>query len=136
MSQPRRQFLRLFGAAATLLALGQSRLVAAASEKGMADMDYSAFARRVGTGFKLARDGNPALELSLVKVVSLQSTKGYPDARRARAECFTLVLQSARRSALPEGIYDFSAADGTRFQAFMSPIRGDGLSYQVVFNRA
>ncbi|HEU4612082.1 MAG TPA: hypothetical protein VFS15_08395 [Kofleriaceae bacterium] len=134
MSQPRRQFLRLFGAAATLLALGKSGFAAAASASRPDDMDSSSFARLVGKDFKVAHDGLPSSELNLVKVVPLQSTKGYPDARRARAACFTLVFRSGQPSALPEGVYDFSAG-GSHFQAYMSPIRGDGLSYQVVFNR-
>ncbi|HEY6942976.1 DUF6916 family protein [Dokdonella sp.] len=134
MSQPRRQFLRLFGAAATMLALGKSAFVAAAAAGSLGDMDASSFARMVGAKFQLERDGAPSSELDLVKVVPLQSVKGYPDARRARAGCFTLVFRTAQPSALPEGIYDFSNS-GARFQAYMSPIRGDGLSYQVVFNR-
>ena len=139
MSQPRRQFLRLVGAAAALCALGESTLVAAAakgaSAKNLSEMDYSAFAQLVGKGFRLARDGKPALDLALAKVVPLESTKGYADERRARAQCFTLVFRSAERSALPQGIYDFSTSGVATFQAFISPILGDGRSYQVVFNR-
>jgi hypothetical protein len=140
MSQPRRQFLRLVGAAAALCALGESTLVAAAatkseSAKSLTEMGYSSFARLVGKGFRLARDGKPALDLALAKVVPLTNAKGYADERVARAQCFTLVFRSAGRSALPEGIYDFSVGGVAPFQAFMSPILGDGRSYQVVFNR-
>jgi hypothetical protein len=140
MSQPRRQFLRLFGAAAAMLALGESTLLAAASAKTssakhLSEMDYSSFAQLVGKGFRLARDGKPALDLALAKVVPLKSAKGYADERIARAQCFTLVFRSTERSALPEGIYDFSVSGVETFQAFISPILGDGRSYQVVFNR-
>ena len=138
MSQPRRQFLRLFGAAATLLALGDFPLLASAkgsSAKNLAEMDYSSFAQLVGSGFRLARDDKPALDLKLAKVVPLKSVKGYADERVARAQCFTLVFRSAQSSALPEGLYDFSTTGVATFQAYMSPILGDGHSYQVVFNR-
>jgi len=140
MSQPRRQFLRLFGVSAAMLALGETTLVAAASAKtssakSLSEMDYSSFAQLVGKGFRLARDGRPALDLALAKVVPLKNAKGYADERVARAQCFTLVFRSAERSALPEGIYDFSASGVSTFQAFISPILGDGRTYQVVFNR-
>jgi len=140
MSQPRRQFLRLLGASAAMLALGESNWVAAASAtpssaKNLSEMDYSSFAHLVGKGFRLARDGKPALDLALAKVVPLKTAKGYADERAARAQCFTLVFRSAERSSLPEGIYDFSASGVATFQAFISPILGDGRSYQVVFNR-
>jgi hypothetical protein len=140
MSQPRRQFLRLFGAAATLLALGEFAPAAAAAAKaspakGVAEMDYSAFAQLAGRGFRLTRDGKAMPDLKLAKVVPLKSTKGYADERVARAQCFTLVFRSEQPSALAEGVYDFSAAGVATFQAFMSPILGDGRSYQVVFNR-
>ncbi|WP_395684408.1 DUF6916 family protein [Dokdonella sp.] len=140
MSQPRRQFLRLFGVSAAMFALGESSLVAAASAKtssakNLSEMDYSSFAQLVGKGFRLARDGKPAVGLQLAKVVPLKSAKGYADERIARAQCFTLVFRSAERSALPEGIYDFSVSGVQTFQAFISPILGDGRSYQVVFNR-
>ena len=140
MSQPRRQFLRLVGVAATMLALGESALAAAAPAKSapaksLSEMDYSSFAQLVGKGFRVARDGKTALDLALAKVVPLKSAKGYADERVARAQCFTLVFRSAERSALPEGIYDFSVSGVQTFQAFISPILGDGRSYQVVFNR-
>ena len=135
MSQTRRRFLRQIGAATTMLALGDSAFAAGAAAKDLSAMDYPAFAQRVGHGFQLAQGGKAVVELSLIKVVPLASTKGYADERRARAQCFTLVLQSAQRSSLAEGIYDFSAAGMTTFAAFISPIRGDGRSYQVVFNR-
>jgi hypothetical protein len=115
-------------------------LVAAASAKtssakSLSEMDYSSFAQLVGKGFRLARDGKPALDLALAKVVPLKSAKSYADERIARAQCFTLVFRSAERSSLPEGIYDFSASGVSTFQAFISPILGDGRTYQVVFNR-
>lgn len=135
MLQPRRQFLRLFGAGAAVLALGRSAAAAAAPATSLPATDYSSFARLVGSAFRLARDGKPVIELDLAKVVPLQSVKGYADERQARAQCFTLVLRSARRSDLPEGIYDFSATGVATFQAFISPISGDGRSYQIVFNR-
>lgn len=140
MPQPRRQFLRLAGASVAMLAFGKTTLVAAASAKAasaknLSEMDYASFAQLVGQGFRLARDGKPALDLALAKVVPLKSTKGYSDERSARAQCFTLVFRSAERSALPEGIYDFSASGVQTFQAFISPILGDSRSYQVVFNR-
>lgn len=140
MSQPRRHFLRLIGVGAAMLALGESSLVAAAPAKSvpaksLAAMDYVAFTQLVGKGFRLARDGEPAPDLSLAKVVPLKSTKGYADERSARSQSFTLVFRSTERSAIPEGIYDFSASGVATFQAFMSPILGDGRSYQVVFNR-
>jgi hypothetical protein len=141
MSQHRRQFLRLFGAATALLAVGDFRVLAAApakhpSAKSLAEMDYSAFAQLVGSGFRLARDGKPALDLKLAKVVPLKSAKGYADERAARAQCFTLIFRSAQASSLPEGLYDFSSTGLATFPAYISPILGDGRSYQVVFNRA
>ena len=140
MSQHRRrQFLRLVGAAAAVCALGESSLVAAAAKGASAtsrsDLDYPSFSQQVGKDFHLARDGKPALDLALAKVVPLKTAKGYADERKARAQCFTLVFRSGEPTALPEGIYDFSAAGVAGFQAYISPINGDGRSYQVVFNR-
>jgi hypothetical protein len=144
MSQLRRRFLQQVGAAAAVLVLGKSADVLAASSKKPAaakaqassgDLSVAAFAPLVGRAFQLEHDGNKALDLKLSKVVPLKSTKGYADEAKARENAFTLVFQSAEKSSLSEGIYDFSTSGRATFSAFMSPILGDGRSYQVVFNR-
>jgi len=132
MSQPRRQFLRLAGAAAAVLAFGRTPLATASAAAGNG---FSSFAPRVGRTFRVSREGGPAHDLVLAKAVPLANAKGYPDERKAREQCFTLVFRSAEASDLAEGVYAFDAPGVRSFEAYMSPINGDGRSYQVVFNR-
>jgi uncharacterized protein DUF6916 len=136
MPQDRRRFLgHAVVAAAALLTLGRSGLSVAAGAGASPGFGLRALQGMVGRTFTLAQGGGSAVPLRLAQVVPLKKTTGYADAALAREQCFTLVFQSAQRSALAEGIYEFSSEGLAPFSAFMSPIRGDGVSYQVVFSR-
>jgi hypothetical protein len=139
MQQPRRRFIHQFGLAA-LAALTLGKVQAAARTVGIAPVTrvgfgYSAFLPQIGHDFTARADASLAT-LRLVEIDQLANPSGYPDPSSALEQCFTLVFESQTKALLPEGMYTFSAGKFATFDAFMSPIRGDNRSYQVVFNRA
>jgi len=137
MPQDRRRFLgHAAVAAAALFTLGRSGLSIAATVGATSPgFGLRALQGMVGRTFTLEQAHGSTASLRLAQVVPLKKTTGYADAALAREQCFTLVFQSAQRSTLAEGIYEFSSEGLAPFSAFMSPIRGDGVSYQVVFGR-
>ncbi len=137
MPNDRRRFLgHAAVAAAGLLTLGRSGFALAASSGGSGAFGLATLQRMVGQAFTLEREHGAAVSLQLVQVVPLRTTSGYADAERAREQCFTLVFRGTREVPLAEGIYEFSSEGLASFSAFISPIRGDGVSYQAVFGRA
>ena len=139
MPQLRRRFLQQLGlAAAASLALG--KVQAATRAIGIAPviksgLGYSAFLQHVGHDFTAMRESTPTATLRLIEIVQLSNPSGYPDPFAALEQCFTLVFESQTKRLLPEGMYSLSAGKLGAFDAFVSPIRGDNRSYQVVFNR-
>jgi hypothetical protein len=139
MPQLRRRFLQQLGlAAAASLTLG--KVQAATRAIGIAPVvksgfGYSAFLPQVGHDFTVMRKSSTAATLRLIEIVQLENAAGYPDPFAAHEQCFTLVFENQTKMFLPEGIYSFSAGKFGAFDAFVSPIRGDNRSYQVVFNR-
>lgn len=138
MQQPRRRFIHQFGlAAVAALTLGKAH--AAARAIGIAPvtrvgLGYSAFLPQVGHDFS-ARASSSTATLRLIEIVRLSNPSGYRDPASALEQCFTLVFESQTKELLTEGMYTFSGGKLAAFDAFMSPIRGDNRSYQVVFNR-
>jgi hypothetical protein len=135
MPHDRRRFLGHAAVAAlALVAGGRSSRALAAATVAPQPFGLGAMQRRIGQVFTLEAGGTQA-SLQLAEVVPLKKTTGYADAALAREQCFTLVFRSAQSAALAEDIYAFSSSGVAPFSAFMSPIRGDRRSYQVVFNR-
>jgi hypothetical protein len=137
MQHLRRRFLHQLSLAAAALAFGK---VQAASRLGTipvskAGLGCSAFLPLVGHDFSVARATALLGTLRLVEVARLPNPSGYPDPAKALEQCFTLVFEAQTKVPLAEGMYTLSAGKFVPFDAFMSPIRGDGRSYQVVFNR-
>lgn len=133
MSQPRRRFLQQLVLASGALAFGRVR-AGSNDAKPAGEPGYSAFATQIGHDFT-ARTAATMATLKLAEVARPKNLRGYPDAAKSREQNFTLVFKGEAATRLPEGIYTLSAVGVAPFDAFLSPIRGDKLSYQVVFNR-
>ena len=138
MQQIRRRFLQQLSLAAAVLAFGKVQAAArlgVVSNSKTSSMGYSTFLPQVGHDFVVSRAASSLATLRLVEVAQLPNPSGYPDPFRALEECFTLVFEGQTKVLLPEGVYTFSAGKLGSFDAYISPIRGDGRSYQAVFNR-
>jgi hypothetical protein len=137
MQQLRRHFLLQFGLSAAALSFGKvqaaARLVGVSPSQSV--LGYSVFVKQVGHDFTATRASVPAVSLRLIEVDQLRSAAGYPDPATAFEQCYTLVFEAQSKTALREGVYTLGAKGVASFDAFVSPIRGDGRSYQVVFNR-
>lgn len=137
MPQPRRRFLQQLALAGVALTLGRTHAAQAAAKDAAqgGEPGYSAFAALVGREFNATREASPMASLKLAEVLRLKSLRGYADAAKAREHCFTLIFRGEAGQRLPEGIYRLGTTGLASFDAFMSPVGGDGISYQVVFNR-
>lgn len=91
-----------------------------------------AFAPHVGTGFRLAREGDEAIDVRLADVRALGRQPGAP-----REEPFILVFTGPADPILPQATYALEHAELGTLELFLVPVgRGaDGhVAYEAVFN--
>jgi hypothetical protein len=131
----RRRFLGRLAIVGAAVALAPRAWISAAFAAPTRDPSLADVSARVGQRFTATSATGQASAVVLAAVETPRSLVGYPDARRARALCFTLVFESA--DALAEGIHRFTAP-GLDFEAFAAPMRtpgGGAVRHEVVFNR-
>jgi len=137
MSKARREFLQ--DAAWVALAMLATPLGRASAVAGTAatagEVDYAALVPHIGTDLAVTQEGSQLETLRLVAVDQATSLRGYRNPVQAALNSFTVILRSKQPSALREGIYVFNHPKVPAFSAFVSPIKGDGRTFQIVFNR-
>ncbi len=134
MPSSRRRFLQQFIAAQlAVVAMGVPTVKASGTARDA--FGYSRFAPLRGKTLMVVATGGERVALKLVDVSRSKSLRGFTDIERAREHCFSLILRGDGKQPIAEGIVRIEGA-GAAFEAFMSPILGDGKTYQIVFGNA
>lgn len=92
-----------------------------------------AFARNVGTKFRVSSDDGRAVELELAEVVGYASNPGD----QSGLERFSAYFEGAADAAVSQGTFTFEHERLGSFLLFITPIARNerGLRYEAVVNR-
>lgn len=105
-----------------------------AADSARNDSGYTRYANLVGRSLTAVDDNGRRNTLKLIEVARPES-RARAGAAHAPVKGFSLILRGDPGQPIAEGIYRFEGA-GPSFEAFMSPILGDGKTYQIVFGSA
>jgi len=93
------------------------------------------FAPFVGTTFTVRDPHGAIASLVLSTLTPLARTHGYASAAHAAERCFSAQFSGDGSTPAVGGLCELEHPDLGRFTMMISPVRGDGRSFEAVFNR-